>query len=100
MALTMSSIVAKSTNFVDSDFDDDIVLMSLKNSEYYAMQGSAREVWTLLDEPQSVAVLGDRLSALFDGPRQTIRAETLVFLQELLKEKLIEAKDGPSEADA
>jgi hypothetical protein len=80
--------------------DGEAVLLSIEGGSYYGTNSVGTRVWELLAEPRSLnevcAVLGDE----FDVDGETCRREISAFVQELLREKLIEFAHPDTDTDA
>jgi hypothetical protein len=88
-ALSLSSVVVRSPDQVSGDLDGKVVLLSVQNGEYYNMNEVGSTVWSLVEQPISVAQLVEKLLAEFDVDRARCEGEVLVFLERLRKDGLI-----------
>ena len=62
---------------------DSVVVMDLKNSMYFAVEGSVTAVWPRLEEGALVSELADDLAEEFDADRQQILADITAIVQDL-----------------
>jgi coenzyme PQQ synthesis protein D (PqqD) len=86
---TPQTIIVRSPDQVSGDLDGRIVLLSIQNGEYYNMNDVGSRIWTLLEQPMTVAALVDALLVEFEVERATCEKEAGAFLQQLLKDRLL-----------
>jgi hypothetical protein len=94
--LTSDCIVQRDPDVIAAAADQDLVMVSLANGFYYGVSEVAREIWEAIEQPTKVSDLIDDLSATYNIDRSTCEEETLSFLEDLLTEKLLQVKNGPS----
>lgn len=70
---------------------DRAVLLDPEGGAYFGLDAVGSRVWSLLDEPRSVAELADLLEAEYDAPPERLRADTEALLASLLTANLVEA---------
>ncbi|MEJ2079061.1 MAG: lasso peptide biosynthesis PqqD family chaperone [Acidobacteriota bacterium] len=88
--------VVRSQEFVAADMDDDLVMMSLENNNYYSLDAIGKTIWALLEEPVLVSDLIDRLTQDFEVNRGRCLDDVLAFLDELEQAGLVQrAAPGP-----
>ena len=68
---------------------DRLVLMDLDGEQFYSLDQVAGRLWELLAEPATIAHLADRLSAEFDAPIETIRADVAECLAGMTRDGLV-----------
>jgi len=69
--------------------DNEIVMMSVENGEYYGLNPVASRIWRLFEEPQTMSQLVETLLDEFNIDRERCQAETEKFVQQLVDKKLI-----------
>ncbi len=69
--------------------DGTTVLLNLEDGQYYALDEIGGRVWELCDGTRSVSAIIELLSAEYDAPPETIRADVLELLGELTGEKIL-----------
>ena len=87
--LSSESRIVRCDQFVAADMDDDLVMMSLENSNYYSLDPIGKRIWAFLEEPLQVSELVDRLTAEFEVERPRCLADVLGFLNELAEAGLV-----------
>jgi hypothetical protein len=71
------------SEFVSTELDDSIVILSLEAGRYYAFTVSGSVIWELLSEPQSSGSLVAALLGQFDVPRAQCEQSVETFLAKL-----------------
>jgi hypothetical protein len=87
--LTDSTIWQRTDGFVSAPVGEGTVILHLESGRYYSFDDSALAVWDLLEVPQSLAGLVDRLTATYDVRPETCESDTAKFLSELAVKGLI-----------
>jgi hypothetical protein len=98
---------------VHERFGDETVILNLDSGCYYSVQGTGTVIWSLVSEGASEAAILRRMLADYAGNGDEIAGATAKFLDELVKESLVERVsvvngdskqapmiDGPSTANA
>lgn len=73
-----------------------LVLLDLDGGQYYALDEVSGRIWDLCDGSRDVAALVDALCQDFEAPAETIEADVLAFLDEMVDEKLVVREAGSS----
>ena len=81
---------------IAAEADQDLVMVSIANGFYYGVSDVAREIWEAIERPKKVSDLIDDLTATYNVDRSKCEEETLSFLEDLLTERLLQVRDGPS----
>ena len=80
-------------NFVETDVDDEVLLVDLDGGELFSLAGSARAVWRLIDGVRDIATIAAELAGEFDGCGDVIRADCDALIAELVAAKLVAVAD-------
>ena len=93
-AIPPEATIVRSPDQVSGDLDGKVVLLSIENGEYYNMNEVGSRIWALLEKPMTMTALIEQLLAEFEVERAACEQETLAFLEQLRKDKLlrVEAK--------
>lgn len=86
--------VSKSDNFVESNVDDEAILMHLEEGSFSSVRSTGLRIWQLIDEPRSVAEICDALRREFDVGEIECREQTTEFLSHLCERGLIQIEKG------
>jgi len=75
---------------LESKIDEEIIIMNLQDGFYYGLDEIASRVWELLKERSlSLENLCSILQDEFDVDNETCQRETLIFLQSLKEQGLV-----------
>jgi hypothetical protein len=86
---TGNMLVARNSVLMEQPVDDDIFGLEPKSGNFYGVNASAARIWTLIEQPITLAAICDALTAEFDVSPATCRDETLALLRELEKDALV-----------
>ncbi|HEY6869887.1 MAG TPA: PqqD family protein [Novosphingobium sp.] len=79
----MTAVTRNEGNFVETDIDEETVLMRLSDGDFFSLEGTGRAIWQAIDGTRNregiVALLADR----FDSPTEAIDADVGRFLDDL-----------------
>ena len=78
------------SDFVSTELDDSIVILSLEAGRYYSFTSTGSAIWELLDEPQSLETLVDALVRRFEVSPQSCSASVTRFLDALAERNLVQ----------
>ena len=65
------------------DADETVVLLNLKDGQYYALNEVGGRVWELCDGSRTVNDVVTTLCSEYDAPRETLEADVMEILEEL-----------------
>jgi len=87
----MTAIVKNTGNFVETEIDDEIVLMRLSDGDFFSLEGTALTIWQAIDGLRDAAALTAFLAETFDAPAEAIRADVDRFVADLAAAGLLSA---------
>jgi PqqD family protein of HPr-rel-A system len=70
-------------SFVETRLDDEIVVMQIDTGDFFSLNGTARDIWQLLDGSRDKASLVEALCAKFGADRESVEADVDAFLGQL-----------------
>lgn len=91
--ISEQAIVQRNINQDYSKIDDEIVMLNLKNAEYYSLNEVASRIWENMEKPISVSNLIQNLMNEFDVDLNTCRNDTFACLNEFKEKSLIIISD-------
>lgn len=94
MRVDLESIVRQAKEPICAEVDNEVMMMSIENGSYYALDAIGARVWELIAEPRRVVELRDLLMTEFDVDSLTCETDILGFFNKLAEENLIEAGKG------
>jgi hypothetical protein len=88
-AIDINARIARNEEIVSGKMDDEIVMMSIEQGEYYGINPVGSRIWELLEQPRTAAGLCDILLEEYDVPAEECRRDVLEFLRQLFARKLV-----------
>ncbi|MFZ0429054.1 MAG: lasso peptide biosynthesis PqqD family chaperone [Acidobacteriota bacterium] len=89
MSILAQTMIVRSEQLLTADMDDDLVIMSLKNNNYYSLDAIGKRIWQLIEQPVRVVDLCRQLTAEFEVEPVQCLEDVLQFLQALEDEGLV-----------
>ena|SRR5215472_4373595 len=99
----MSSIVSKNAkkktvaavkDMVSCALDEDTVILHLGSGTYYGLNAVGSTIWSLIQEPRTIAEIHDRLLQQYEADADECERDLLNVLDDLSKAGLVEIRDG------
>lgn len=94
MALRAGSVVVASRNQVSSALGTEAAILHFGTGTYYGLNPVGARIWSLLQQPTTVARIRDILLAEYDVPHERLEHDLYALLNQLAVEGLIETRDG------
>jgi len=76
-------------SFVETEVDEELVLMRISDGDFFSLEGTARAIWQAIDGARDRAGIVSHLAEEFDAPAQAIADDTNAFLDELVAAGLV-----------
>lgn len=92
--LDRDCIVRRSSGQVSCEIDEQVVALSVEKGSYFQMDEVGSFIWDVLKEPMSVSGLCTKLCSAYEVELSECEVDTVVFLEAMVKAKLIEWDDG------
>ena len=86
----MNAIAKRKGEFVETEIDDEVVVMELGQGEFFSLTGTAISIWRLIDGTRDRAALIAALAEEYDAPSAEIASDVDEFLDKLGNAGLIE----------
>jgi hypothetical protein len=86
-----NTTIARSEGLVEAGIDDEIVMMSIEQGDYYGLDSVASRIWQLLEQPQTVSKITAQLMAEYEVAAEQCRADTGAFVREMVEHGLVSA---------
>ena len=90
MFLSDTATVVVSREQLSSDLGGEAAILNLKNNVYYGLNSVGARVWTLIQQPRTVAELRDILAAEYDVATPRLESDLLELLSDLAGKELVE----------
>jgi hypothetical protein len=88
--IASTALISRAPEQVSTAIADEIVLLGLRTSKYFGLDGVGADVWRLLAEPQRFEALVEYVLENYDVDRGPAESDLVVFLRELEAEGLVE----------
>ena len=79
----------RNPDLIETDMDNDIVMMSIESGKYFGLSGLAKHIWLELKQPKSQAELVTCLINIYAVEEKKLNDDLEVFFKELTKNKII-----------
>jgi hypothetical protein len=93
-SIDFDTAIEKKQDIISSGMDDETVMMSIENGEYYGLNPVGGRIWELLDRPRTAAGICDILVEEYDVPVEECQREVKEFVEKLLEKKLVKITGG------
>ena len=90
--ITKNSLLCRSDEIVFNKLDEEIMMMSIKNSEYYGLDDIGSRIWEILVDPSTFSGIVEILLKEYEVSGEFCSADVLEFLKALDEKKLIVIK--------
>lgn len=94
MTLTSDSVVQAIPHLVSADMGEEVILLHLRNGQYFGLQNVGARIWDLLRTPRSVGEIQSTLLAEYDVEPETCWNEVERLLEELVERDLVEVRSA------
>ncbi|WP_374420901.1 PqqD family protein [Novosphingobium arvoryzae] len=78
--------------FVETEIDDEIVVMDLESGNFFSLKDTALDIWRLVDGTRSSADIAAELANDYDVAESELADDVAAFLDEALTAGLLEAR--------
>jgi hypothetical protein len=87
-----NSVVVQSTGQVSSDLAGEAVILNLDSGTYYGLDAVGARIWSLIQEPKTLAEVRDAILAEYDVEIERCERDIRTLLEKLASEGLIEIR--------
>jgi len=94
MSIEPNSTLVRKSGMMSTRVDGEIVILSMITNNYVGLDDIGARIWDLLETPCKFEDLCLTLCHEFSAPMEVVRPDTLEFLEELLKEDLVDVVKG------
>lgn len=91
--LSLDQILERNPELIHANIDDETMLMSITNGEYYGMNSVGSTIWELLEKSISVEELIKKLTTKYGIDTHQCEKDITVFLNDLLHNGIVNIKD-------
>lgn len=93
LQLPPQATIVRTPGQLSADIDGEGVVLSIDAGRYYDLNRVGTRIWTLVEQPISVAALIDVLFREFEVERTICEQEVLVFVRQLHAEGLVQISE-------
>ena len=90
LGITDNTCLRRNPDMVYSEVDGEVVMLSVKNGEYYNLNEVSADIWKELKESLSFKDLVTRLQDTYEVSYEVCELETRSFLEQTLEKGIIE----------
>lgn len=87
--IRLDTIIERRSNILFNKIEDEVVMLSLENNEYFGMEKVGSRIWELLENPLTFRQLINNLIEEYDVDERQCTKETITFIQKLEDKKLV-----------
>lgn len=87
--LALDTQLQRKEGLLFNKIDNEIVMLSVKNSEYYGMNKIGSRIWEMLEQPKTIRQLIASLLEQYEVTEEKCRKDALTFLKKLDEKKLL-----------
>jgi hypothetical protein len=87
--ISPDTVLQRKSDLLFNEIDDEVVMLSIENNEYYGMDKVGSRIWELIKQPVSFKVLVAKLMEEYEVSEQQCSEDILTFLNKLTDKKLI-----------
>lgn len=87
--ITLSSVVQRNTDMLFSKMDEEVVMLSIQNSEYYGLNEIGSTIWEMIEKPVQVETLMLQLMEEYEVERRQAESDILALLNDLYNKKIV-----------
>lgn len=91
--IPLTATVQVSAQQVSTELDGEMAILSLENGVYYGLDPVGARIWELVQEPQTVVAVRDRIVAEYEVSPEVCEADLLALLGDLHAAGLVEVRD-------
>ncbi len=87
--ISLQSMVTRNNDIVVGIIDEEIAMMNLETRELYHLNSSGKQIWDLLDRPQTIDDLCKVLGARYEVTSEACEKDILRFVEELAAQRIV-----------
>ena len=89
VTIPLDAAAVVTTAQLSTRLGDEVVILGLRNSEYYGLSDVGVRIWELLQTPQTLSVIVDTVVAEYDVDRERAAADLITLLEDLQARGLV-----------
>jgi hypothetical protein len=89
MNVKLDSLIQRNTEILTAVVDDEVVMMSADQGQYFGLSAVGAHIWELAEKPTLVSELVETLCQKYDISFEECESDTLIFLNSMVAAGLI-----------
>ena len=89
MSISKKSKLVQNPDIIDSQIDDEIVMMDVEKGAYFGLDPVGSSIWGIMEKPHSIDDVTAKLTQEYDVKANQCKADIKPFLERLIKTKLL-----------
>jgi hypothetical protein len=89
MAMSRDEYVVQDDEPTAALVDGEVFMLSPRAQSYFGLGETGTKIWNFIQRPRKISEICDELTQTYDVEPDVCERETLIFLEELLEQKLI-----------
>jgi len=85
------ALVVRTPAVIHERLDDEVIAIDLERGIYYAMVGTAADIWTSFTSPATVGAVAEALAKRYDESPDAVHADIVEFVTRLQESRLLVA---------
>jgi coenzyme PQQ synthesis protein D (PqqD) len=90
-------LVRRREGLIQAEVDGELVALHIDNGTCYGFNATATRIWALIETPQRLLDLKDKLLAEYDVDPQTCERQLMAVLNELAQDGLVELQPASAQ---
>jgi hypothetical protein len=91
--ITLDTKLVVTDRQVSNEVGDEAVILDVEDGMYYGLNAVGARVWSLLQEPRTVAEICDAIAAEYDVERPVCERDVLSLVDQLAGQRLVERSE-------
>jgi hypothetical protein len=88
-------VVTRRASLLEAEVDGEIVALHVDNGTCYGFNGTASQIWSMLESPKRLTEIRDAMLAEFEVDAVTCEAEVTALVRELEADGLVDLQPVP-----
>jgi Coenzyme PQQ synthesis protein D (PqqD) len=89
-----SSLMRRATDQIACDMGGEVVILDLKSGNYYGLDAVGARVWTLIEEPRSLADIRRTIMDEYEVDADTCERDIIAFIDQMQAVGIVEICRG------
>ena len=96
-SIMKDSIITATKEQVSCDLAGDTAILDLKSGQYYGLNPVGARIWSLIQEPKTVAEVLKVIIGEYDVEATSCERDLVTLIEQLQGKGLVEIKDAPTD---